>query len=178
MFADDLHAPGLTLQIHCGTRSHLSVLWGGDSRSAGPWSCASSPPRLKPSVQAGASPLHQITSCYVLGVRRSSCRSASYFVWRTTVLPCLLYGLGASGLSFAQLHTLQSLALKQLRALSGSPAHLYQESDVSLCLRLGVPLPVDALGSPYCAAPFVDRSQVTPLSLVRDTLGCSFLQSC
>ncbi|CAE7731851.1 atxn2, partial [Symbiodinium microadriaticum] len=83
----------------------------------------------------------------VLNNRRGLLLSQRVLLWRTTVLPCLLYGLGASGLSRAQLHTLQTLAMKQLRALSGSPAHLFQESDTSLCLRLGVPLPVDALGS-------------------------------
>ena len=81
----------------------------------------------------------------VLNARKGLLLTQRVLLWRTTVWPCMLYGLGACGLTASHLASLQILALKQLRALSCSPAHIHHESDAALCLRLGVPLPKDAL---------------------------------
>ena len=81
----------------------------------------------------------------VLNARKGLLLTQRVLLWRTTVWPCMLYGLGACGLTASHLASLQTLALKQLRALSCSPAHIHRESDAALCLRLGVPLPKDAL---------------------------------
>ncbi|CAE7214168.1 Capn15 [Symbiodinium sp. CCMP2592] len=81
----------------------------------------------------------------VLNARKGLLLTQRVLLWRTTVWPCLLYGLGACGLTTAHLASLQTLALKQLRALSNSPAHIHHESDAALCLRLGVPMPREAL---------------------------------
>ncbi|CAE6924474.1 unnamed protein product, partial [Symbiodinium sp. CCMP2592] len=81
----------------------------------------------------------------VLNARKGLLLTQRVLLWRTTAWPCLLYGLGACGLTTAHLASLQTLALKQLRALSNSPAHIHHESDATLCLRLGVPMPRDAL---------------------------------
>ena len=81
----------------------------------------------------------------VLNARKGLLLTQRVLLWRTTVWSCMLYGLGACGLTASHLASLQTLALKQLRALSCSPAHIHHESDAALCLRLGVPLPKDAL---------------------------------
>ncbi|CAE7820219.1 ubp3 [Symbiodinium sp. CCMP2592] len=89
----------------------------------------------------------------VLNARKGLLLTQRVLLWRTTVWPCLLYGLGACGLTTAHLASLQTLALKQLRALSNSPAHIHHESDAALCLRLGdlslpATLPLTALPPP------------------------------
>ena len=85
----------------------------------------------------------------VLNARKGLLLSQRVLLWRTTVWPCLLYGLGACGLTASHLASLQTLALKQLRALSNSPAHIHHESDAALCLRLKVRLPQAELSGQF-----------------------------
>ena len=81
----------------------------------------------------------------VLQGRRGLSLGQRILLWKTTVLPCAMYGLGACGLTGIQLVRLRQVLLKQLRAISKAPAHITHESDAALLSRLGVLAPQQAL---------------------------------
>ena len=81
----------------------------------------------------------------VLQGRRGLSLGQRILLWKTTVLPCAMYGLGACGLSGPQLTRLRQVLLRQLRAISRTPAHITHESDHALLSRLGIPAPQLAL---------------------------------
>ena len=59
-------------------------------------------------------------------------------LWKATVLPTLLYGLAAIDPEPKDCARLQSLVIKQVRAMAKSFAHLHYESSSKVLLRCGV----------------------------------------
>ena len=75
----------------------------------------------------------------VLQGRRGLSLGQRILLWKTTVLPCAMYGLGACGLTGIQLVRLRQVLLKQLRAISKAPAHITHESDAAPSLQTRCP---------------------------------------
>ena len=93
----------------------------------------------------------------VLQGRRGLSLGQRILLWKTTVLPCAMYGLGACGLTSIQLVRLRQVLLKQLRAISRTPAHITHESDAALLSRLGVLAPQQSTCSSTCQDAKVPR---------------------
>ena len=68
----------------------------------------------------------------------SRCKAKLY---KTMVLPVLMYGLGASGISDKGLARFKKLMIRQLRCIFRSPVHLSRETDLSFLNRIGFLLP-------------------------------------
>ena len=81
----------------------------------------------------------------ILQGRRGLTLGQRVLLWRSTVLPCALYGLGACGLAAPQMQRLHQVLLRQLRAIAKAPAHLTHETDCALLERLRVATPALAL---------------------------------
>ena len=64
----------------------------------------------------------------------SACKAKIY---KTMVLPVLLYGLGSCGASHKGAARLSKLMVKQLRSVFRSPVHLTRESDLDFVKRVG-----------------------------------------
>ena len=79
----------------------------------------------------------------ILQGRRGLTLSQRVLLWRSTVLPSALYGLGACGLTGTQMQRLHQVLLRHLRAKA--PAHLTHESDSALLARLRIVEPALAL---------------------------------
>ena len=62
-------------------------------------------------------------------------------IYKTMVLPVLLYGLGSSGLSLRGEIRFKTIMIRQLRHIFRCPVHLTRESDSSFLGRIGFPLP-------------------------------------
>ena len=96
---------------------------------------------------------HRISKCKatqqrlrkILQGRRGLTLGQRVLLWRSTVLPCALYGLGACGLATPQMQRLHQVLLRQLRAIAKAPAHLTHEADCALLERLRVAAPALAL---------------------------------
>ena len=81
----------------------------------------------------------------ILQGRRGLTLGQKVLLWRSTVLPSALYGLGACGLTATQTQRLHQVLLRQLRAIAKAPAHLTHETDSALLERLRVAEPIHAL---------------------------------
>ena len=62
-------------------------------------------------------------------------------LWRSCVWATAQYGLTASGLTQAGLHTLEVAMLRQLRAILRQPVHLAHSTNPQVCQDAGVPMP-------------------------------------
>ena len=71
-------------------------------------------------------------------------------IYRTMVLPVLLYGLGSSGTSPKGEIRLRKLILRQLRCIYKSPVHLTRESDDDFLRRIGFLTPSLLVGVECC----------------------------
>ena len=98
---------------------------------------------LKHRLQQGRVRYWQLVS--ILNSKQSMTLQHRIALWKCVIWPTLSYGLGGSGLSTANLKTLQSTVMKQLRAIAGSQSHVTRESDRTLLDRLDVQSPCDAL---------------------------------
>ena len=98
---------------------------------------------LKHRLQQGRVRYWQLVS--ILNSKQSMTLQHRIALWKCVIWPTLSYGLGGSGLSAANLKTLQSTVMKQLRAIAGSQSHVTRESDRTLLDRLDVQSPCDAL---------------------------------
>ena len=104
----------------------------------------------------------------ILQGRRGLTLGQRVLLWRSTVLPSALYGLGACGLTTTQAQRLHQVLLRQLRAIAKAPAHLTHETDYALLARLGVAEPILALiEHTTCTA----RCQPQPPGSVRANFG-------
>ncbi|CAE7946933.1 Capn15 [Symbiodinium sp. KB8] len=65
----------------------------------------------------------------ILQGRRGLTLGQKVLLWRSTVLPSALYGLGACGLTETQMQRLHQVLLRQLRPIAKAPAHLTHETD-------------------------------------------------
>ena len=81
----------------------------------------------------------------ILQGRRGLTLGQKVLLWRSTVLPSALYGLGACGLTETQMQRLHQVLLRQLRPIAKAPAHLTHETDSALLARLRVVEPALAL---------------------------------
>ena len=66
-------------------------------------------------------------------------------LWKTTILPTLLYGIAASNPTDKDIKQLKNMATRQLRAITKSFAHMQHESTQKLLQRCHVPTIVEAL---------------------------------
>ncbi|CAE7242509.1 Pol, partial [Symbiodinium sp. CCMP2456] len=71
--------------------------------------------------------------------------TARISLWKSTVLPTLLYGLAAVRLGPKDIGRVQALIIKHARAMAHSYAHLQQESTMNAHARLRVPTALDSL---------------------------------
>ncbi|CAE7020812.1 Pol [Symbiodinium sp. CCMP2456] len=71
--------------------------------------------------------------------------TARISLWKSTVLPTLLYGLAAVRLGPRDIGRVQALVIKHTRAMAHSYAHLQQESTMNVHHRLQVPTALDSL---------------------------------
>ena len=81
----------------------------------------------------------------VLQGRRGLTLQQCVLLWKSTVLPTALYGLGSCGLQGSQVKRLYQVLLKQLRAVARAPAHLTHEPDEALLDRLRLQGPAETL---------------------------------
>ena len=66
-------------------------------------------------------------------------------LWKTIILPTLLYGIAASNPTDKDIKRLQNMATRQLRAITKSFAHMQHESTQNLLRRCCMPTIVEAL---------------------------------
>ena len=66
-------------------------------------------------------------------------------LWQATVLPAMTYGVLAAGVTKHSLDRFHGMYMRHVRAISNSPVHVTNESNMELLRRLGFPAPVDHL---------------------------------
>ena len=66
-------------------------------------------------------------------------------LWQATVLPAMTYGILAAGVTKHSLERFHGMYMRHVRAISNSPVHVTNESNMELLRRLGFPVPVDHL---------------------------------
>ena len=66
-------------------------------------------------------------------------------LWQATVLPAMTYGVLAAGVTKHSLERFHGMYMRRVRAISNSPVHVTNESNMELLRRLGFPAPVDHL---------------------------------